>query len=382
MNNHIDRNSKEAFRHQLLAWLFPDMELSDIESGSANPLSEVDTEPWVNTSFEPEAATNRPEDRLDFDIADDVVDVDAEIDFVEADLAFDEEPADRENAWEPESTSGNSGEKAMKLGEMSAVKNRFHQLLKDKFKSEMSNNLPLFPWETQVLEYPDQLETETVPTFWENFHFPILLPQSVFEELRRQCTAAILSERRRGAKLVATLKSLFPDYSEGLNDLVGRLLVLESGLRDGEGNEAIAPRELAQQLGVEGIVYEEATPSQQILLSLLAAREMVDTLMVRLSPEQPHQQRHWQTPNGSITIDVNYHAQISAVRVQAYLPGGGRLHLQGETEQVEANRSHPGTLSGELLDCQPHQIYSLRVQWPEQSEAEEQQPVFAIYLSE
>jgi hypothetical protein len=181
---------------------------------------------------------------------------------------------------------------------------------------------------------------------------------------------------------VATLKSLFPDYSEGLNDLVGRLLVLESGLRDGEGNEAIAPRELAQQLGVEGIVYEEATPSQQILLSLLAAREMVDTLMVRLSPEQPHQQRHWQTPNGSITIDLNYQPQIAAVRVQAYLPGGGRLHLQGETQQVEAHRSHPGTLSGELLDCQPHQIYSLRVQWPEQSEEEEQQPVFAIYLSE
>lgn len=382
MNNHIDRNSKEAFRYQLLAWLFPDISMSDFESASATSPSAVESESWANPSLPSEAGTNLPQEwefgefaqATDVDMAGDIVDV-------EADPAFDEEPPEMGSSWEPENFSGNSGEEPMKLGEMSAVKNRFHQLLKNKFKHEVAHNPPLFPWETQVLEYPDQLETETVPNFWANFHFPILLPQSVFEELRRQCMTAILSERRRGAKLVATLKSLFPDYSEGLNDLVGRLLVLESGVRDGEGTEA-APRELAQQLGVEGMVYEEATPSQQILLSLLAAREMVDTLMVRVSSQQPHQQRHWQTPAGSITIDVTYQPQVSAVRVQAYLPDGGGLHLQGETEQVEANRSHPGSLSGELLDCQPHQIYSLRVQWPEQPETQEQQPIFAIYISE
>ncbi|WP_071517723.1 hypothetical protein [Geitlerinema sp. PCC 9228] len=383
MNNHIDRNSKEAFRYQLLTWLFPNISPSELDSdasnspaASADPPSEVHSEPSVN------ASAQVPTEPPHFDISDDAVDVDAELDFTAATPALDGRELDMGDEGQPESCSQNLGEEPMKLGDMSAVKNRFHQLLKSKFKNELSENLPLFPWETQVLDYPDQLETETVPNFWANFHFPVLLPQSVFEELRHQCTAAILSEYRRGAKLVATLKSLFPDCSESLNDLVGRLLVLESGLRDGEGSEAIAPRQLAQQLGVEGIVYEEATQSQQILLSLLAAREMVDTLMVRLSTQHTHQQRHWQTPAGSITIDVTYQAQIGAVRVQAYLPSGGRLQLQGESEQVEASRSHPGTVSGELLDCQPHQIYSLQVQWPEQQEAKEQQPIFAIFISD
>ena len=51
------------------------------------------------------------------------------------------------------------------LGEMPAVQNHLQTVLKRRLQSEIDQNPPLFPWESDVQEYPIDISVDT-PALW------------------------------------------------------------------------------------------------------------------------------------------------------------------------------------------------------------------------
>jgi hypothetical protein len=81
--------------------------------------------------------------------------------------------------------------------------------------------------------------------------------------------------------------------------------------------------------------YESAAPVQQMVLSLLAARDILDQLTLTLDSHQLEQERQWTTPQGRLRIRASYQRQPSLLQIDATLPSGGRLVLSpGATERT------------------------------------------------
>jgi hypothetical protein len=257
------------------------------------------------------------------------------------------------------------------FGDKPAVQDRFHTLLKRRLRNEIERNPPRFPWETEVYQYEsevsDAVSSELIPTgFWaaqfQNFDLPIALPEAVLTSLFERCQAIVQSSLKEGARLVQAVDSLFPGQSQSLNNLAG--LVLASPSRSGtlalpQQSNAGFPEQ-----------YETATSVQQMVLSLLASREIMDALTLDVSADQPHSERQWLTSAGALTLTADYHPQ--GLRIQGQLPCQGSLLLQGNQAESIARRDDAGQLIVELSDPEPNQTYRLEVQLVEI----DQPPVF------
>ena len=44
------------------------------------------------------------------------------------------------------------------MGEIPTVQERFQAILKRRLQDQIAENPPLFPWETQVVDYPESIE--------------------------------------------------------------------------------------------------------------------------------------------------------------------------------------------------------------------------------
>jgi len=255
----------------------------------------------------------------------------------------------------------------MTLGEIPTVQDRFQTLLKERLKAEIESNPPLFPWETELKnydhDYPDDRAPEWVPPLhlWtpqlQNLRWgrlPIPIAQGVFAQLLEPCQELVMSSLREGSKLVRAVDGLFPGQSEELNELAG--LVLRGSLRG--------------VLDLEDFPnYEAATTDQQMVLSLLAAREIIDSLTLNCLANQPPVSREWLTGLGSLTLEAQYLSNggseqaIPSLRVECQFPGGGSLDLKGGNAEATAQRPNSGCLSVELFDPQPDKTYSLEVRF-------------------
>ncbi|MEL6556175.1 MAG: hypothetical protein AAFQ63_22370, partial [Cyanobacteria bacterium J06621_11] len=101
---------------------------------------------------------------------------------------------------EPSLDVGSSSQTAQSFyfGEIHAVQERYHSLLKQRLHSEYEKNPPLFPWETEISEYPAEVAdpvgvaTVVIAPLWSNhvsaLKVPSLLPQPLLDILqtRRQ----------------------------------------------------------------------------------------------------------------------------------------------------------------------------------------------------
>ncbi|KAM3101130.1 hypothetical protein ACKFKF_09130 [Phormidesmis sp. 146-12] len=261
----------------------------------------------------------------------------------------------------------------LKPGEIPAVQDRFHALLKRRLQLEIQQKPPLFPWEKEISDYRLEPASVTSPVFstaslWmaqlRNLSLPVALPETVLVQLLERCEAVVLSSLREGAKLVKAVDALFPGQTQLLND-VARLVT-------------VAPARSAGTLLPETDLptsFDDAIEPQQMALSMMAVREILGSLTLTVTPSQPKVDRQWLTDQGLLTLQAEYQLSQGSVRlkVEADLPCGGSLQLQGEEWQALADRPDAGRLNLELRDLSPNKTYPLEVQLGEQDKL-----VFAI----
>ncbi|WP_341732008.1 hypothetical protein [Microcoleus sp. EPA2] len=266
-------------------------------------------------------------------------------------------------------TQSNETAQPLTMGEIPTVQDRFQTLLKQRLRASIESNPPLFPWETEIQsydhDYPDDVAPQWVPPLhlWtpqlQNIRWgrlPIPIAQGVFAQLLEPCQNLVMSSLREGSKLVQAVDSLFPDQSQELNELAG--LVLRGAVR---GVEVLDIEDFPN--------YEAATADQQMLLSLMAAREILDSLTLNCPANQSPVSREWLTALGSLTLEAQYQSRtdtehsMTSLRVECQFPGGGSLELKGENAQASAQRPNSGHLSVELFDPQPDKTYALEVRF-------------------
>ncbi|MEH1840005.1 MAG: PatU [Nostoc sp.] len=259
------------------------------------------------------------------------------------------------------------------LGEIPTVQDRFQAVLKNRLQIQAQDHPPLFPWETQLIEYPDCVDEPSmtlVPTWgWmvqqSKLNLPLPLPEKVFQQLLEKCQSMVTSSVPLGAKLVQVVENFFPNESQALNDIAG--LVLRSTYRS------------VSALDMPSIQsdYSDLQPRQQMALSLLAAKQLLENLTLPLSAASPVVEREWLTTVGNLNIRVEYHSvgKFTKLLVQAELPVKGTLTLRKSGTLAIATSSTPGYLSVELGCEQLNPTYTLEVEFPE---VDEQPLLFVI----
>ncbi len=280
-----------------------------------------------------------------------------------------------------EATAANRGEpelggtpQTFQLGEIPTVQERFQAVLKRRLQIQIQSHPPLFPWETQLADYPDYVDEPVlalVPAWgWmaqqSKLNLPTALPEKVFQQLLAKCQELLTSSLPLGAKLVQVVDDFFPHETQTLNDLAG--LVLRSTYRSSV--EALASPNIQSD-------YSELLERQQMALSLLAAKQLLENLTLPLSSTKPVVEREWLTSVGTLALKVEYQSQgqLSKLCVQGELPTKGSVKLYGSNNtQVMAQALSAGCVSLELYCGQPNQTYTLEVEFPEM----EQQPLLFV----
>lgn len=254
-------------------------------------------------------------------------------------------------------------------GEIPAVQDRFHALLKHRLLQEAQKNPPLFPWEKEAVDYDTELSrTEAQPALvaasvWlqhiRHMNLPIPMPEAVMTELLARCQSVLFSSLREGAKLVRAVDTLFPGQSQLLNNVAGYVMVSPAR------SKVAKLQDLAIEIGEElPQSYEGAIETQQMALSLLAAREILSTLMLTVSTDQPQLEREWLTELGAFTLKVGYESE--RLSIEAMLPCGGSLSFQGDDSRSLVDRNDAGRLSLEISEFEVDRVYPLEIRLGEQ----------------
>lgn len=345
MNSDKDNNS-EAIDNRLLAWLQQDTPSGAVPPENGTPGEAVETADLEMDELD--ALESEDLNLLPSTFSEGVEDVQLSSD----------------GSSSPHSAASQSaGVRPVPRGEIPTVQNRFQALLKRRLQAEIELHPPLFPWETDIRDYDpessDDLVDVRVPpvrlwaTQLQNLSLPVHLPDSVLAQLLETCQEALQAPLQQGAKMVRAVSNLFPEQPQSLNYLAGLVLMYPSR----------SPHE--EQLFTSS--YEAASPNQQMALSLLAAREILNSLTLPLSPSQPKAERRWQTEAGLVTVQAEYQVQgkVPKLRVQSCLPRGGALKLRTAQGSASAERTYPGYLSVESFDWLPNQTYPVEVSFQE-----------------
>lgn len=228
------------------------------------------------------------------------------------------------------------------FGEIHAVQERFQALLKQRLLLEYENKPPLFPWESEVSEYPAEVASIAPATasLWRthvrSLSITSLLPEVLLDNLFERCQKIARSPIKQGVRLVRAVEDFFPDYGDLLEPIADMVLV--PAYRSDRAAQAAVIQELATVAGG----YDRALPEQQIALSMLAAQEILGALTLCVDADRPHVNRHWVTAWGVLKLSVAYEANQLVVAV--VLPKGGQVCLREEDGKQWARRSLPGSL--------------------------------------
>jgi hypothetical protein len=259
----------------------------------------------------------------------------------------------------------------LNFGDIPAVQERFYTLLKNRLSLEIEQNPPLFPWEDEVLEYQSDSAPSPVlsapgiysaQSLWlaqlRRLMTPVALPEAVLGKLLATCESIAQTSLLEGAKLVKVVEEFFPDRFLELNQLAG--VVMMSPVRDGYSTLQSRLADLGNEMPS---TYEDANSTQQMVLSLLAARELLSALSLTATANQPRSQQ-WVTEIGALTLDLDYRVTVDSttLRIQGQLPCGGTLALTSGGVRTFAQRPEAGILSVELADLLPNQRLQLTVQ--------------------
>lgn len=254
-------------------------------------------------------------------------------------------------------------------GEIPAVQDRFHALLKRRLLLEAQKNPPLFPWEKEEVNYdaePASVEAQpalAAASVWlhqiRHINLPIPMPEPVMTELLVRCQSVLFSSLREGAKLVRAVDTLFPGQAQLLNNVAGYVMVSPTRSKVAKLQDLVT--ELDEALPES---YDSAIESQQMALSLLAAREILSTLTLTVSQRQPQLEREWLTELGAFMLRISYKSE--RLSIEAMLPCGGSLSFQGDQSGAQVDRNDAGRLSLEIREFAVDRVYPLEVRLGEQ----------------
>jgi hypothetical protein len=242
------------------------------------------------------------------------------------------------------------------LGDLPAVQDHFQAVLKRRLQIEISQNPPLFPWESGLEEYPVDLAA-TAPLPWlmqlQSLKLPTTLPEDILVGLLNRCQELMAESLQPGIQLVKAVENLFPDQPQAMNQIAGLVLanatVRSSATQDVEALRAAFPAG-----------YEGANPQQQVTLTMLAAKDILDTLTLSLSPKSPTVQREWLTTEGKITLSAQHLSGTpNQLKLVVDMPQAGQLSLPTTGQSVAQTR--PGKLSLSLPDPTPDVAYPLEI---------------------
>lgn len=336
--------------NQFLAWLMqPDPANMSPSGKVANPFQDLPLD----------FADEDRADSGDMDLQSDIDPLDSEVEAMQAEL--------------PESSAVFVEDiSSLELGEIPAVQDRFHALIKRRLRAEIERNPPLFPWETRLLDYEaEQTDWAASPSFWsaqlQALKLPVALPEPLLQQIFAECRKLAHSSLKEGVKLVRAVETLFPDDLPALNQWAGQVL-LEPARSAGS---TLAPENLPQS-------YEQANPTQQMVLSLLTAQRLLEAMTLKLSADHPQAQRQWQTAVGEVSLTADFQPDTTGVRIQAHLPTAGRLRLNGESSRAAATCTGPDLLTVELGHLELDQTYALEVEL----EAAEAPLLFAVVIED
>ncbi|NER80271.1 MAG: PatU [Leptolyngbya sp. SIO1D8] len=242
------------------------------------------------------------------------------------------------------------------LGEMPAVQDHFQTVLKRRLQIEIDQNPPLFPWESDLQEYPLDIATAASYTWLaqlRSLRLPTALPEDVLSNLLSRCQALVSESLQPGIQLVKAVETLFPDHPQAVNQIAGLVLanaaVRSAATRDVEALQAAFP---------EG--YEGANPQQQVTLAMLAAKDILDALIIPVTAKMPPVQREWLTTEGKITLTVRCQdGNPKQINLAVDLPQASQLSLPSLGQTVTQN--HAGTINLTLPDPQSGAVYPLEI---------------------
>ncbi len=283
-----------------------------------------------------------------------------------------EPAASRQEHQEVPNPSGSPMVYKSNWGEIPTVQQRFQSILKQRIQAEIDDRLPLFPWETSISDYElDEPAPLSAANYLSALHqwLPQLnalnisqkLPEAVLAQILQGCFAVVATPRKLGSQIVKAVGELFPEGGQSLNNVAG--LVLAEGFSIRGGSTVMTPE------AIEIADYTSATLDQQMALSLMAAKQIINSLTLSVSAASPHLHRQWQTVYGAIDLQLTYQGsqELSrrglnpSLRVQVWLPKGGKMTIDNPHDSVMTERAYPGYLSAELFDLQPNQLYPLEI---------------------
>lgn len=238
--------------------------------------------------------------------------------------------------------------------------------ISERLKAEYEIQSPLFMWEVQLIDD----STETQPTqvniphtqLWlthlRSAKLSALLPEQVLISLLERCQAMLRVPLKSAIKLMQTVAFLFPDNSEELMSIAN--MILTPAYRSGSLSTKLIAK-LSHG-------YKEATLDQKMTLSMLAAKEILDLLTLKVSQDQPISQRQWKTSLGDLHLKILL-IEPNGLQIQAQLPCDGILCVQHHEVDVATQCDSSGSVLMELSNLQPNQDYPLEVKLLNQDKA-------------
>jgi len=242
------------------------------------------------------------------------------------------------------------------LGELPSVQDHFQTVLKRRLQIEISQNPPLFPWESSVTDYPVELTVSSAHPWMQQLRslpLPTALPEDILVGLLNRCQELIAESWQPGVQLVKAVENLFPDQPQAMEQIAGLVLanatVRSAATRDVETLRAAFP---------EG--YEGANPQQQVTLTMLAAKDILDTLSLTLTPDAPSQQREWLTAEGPVRLTARYQpATLNQIQLTVAVPQASQLRLPTLGQTV--TQTHPGSLTLTIPEPSADEFYPVEV---------------------
>lgn len=260
--------------------------------------------------------------------------------------------------------SRSSGLESLDLGEGFMMEDRFYALLKRRMRAEIEAKPPLFPWESEVLDYED-VTVAWLPQL-QAIQLPVALPEPLLQQLFVQCQDLVQTVHQSGRQLVQSVQALLSASVLSQTDLptLAQAVALGSSRDDG----SVPTYLLGSQTPA---TYQGATPQQQAIIALLAARQLLQQLTLVVSPQLPRTGRTWDTEVGLLEMTATYWEPIptqGTLDLWVDLPVGGSLVCQAGDRTFQVNRATPGSLHLVVPSVPLDSCYGVDV-WLEGAEA-------------